>query len=387
MDEHRGALERGNPHGAETQIDYDDRHFLYTRGRRRRKGVPQLHLNFYMVLLSALANLKVHGEGVSSEHSLTTWRHVWHRSSPGRLYVMEYAPDPVEILKLTQEEKITYWIWPPALYLYLPMVPDFESYDLSSLRMCIVFGALAPPAVLDRWRKLLPDAEFMNYYGQTEMSPLGACLQNHDMAKRPDSIGRSHLPLELKVFGPEGREVPRGETGELVARGLPSCWAITGRRKRRPIPSERWHHTGDMVRMDHEGFILLRRPGEGHHQDGGENVSSQEVEATRSSTPRWPTPPSSHARRRWSEIVTAVIVPRPGQTLDEKEVIDFCKASWRATRSRKSHLTDALPRNPSGKILKNIFGKRSRRHNGHDSPASRIDRQPRAAAGVGMDRS
>ncbi|HOI74584.1 MAG TPA: long-chain-fatty-acid--CoA ligase [Syntrophales bacterium] len=348
----------------EAEIDYDDPAILlYTSGTEAApKGVLNSHLNFYMVLLSALADLKVTEKdvligGIPLYHVAAMYLCI-ASFAVGALYVMEYAPDPVEILKLTREEKITYWIWPPALYLYLPMVPDFDSYDLSSLRMCIVFGALAPPAVLDRWRKLLPDAEFMNYYGQTEMSPLGTCLQHHDMAKRPDSIGRSHLPLELKVFDPDGREVPRGETGELVARG-PSVMLGYYREEEKTAYTFRggWHHTGDMVRMDREGFVYFVDRAKDIIKTGGENVSSQEVEATL----------FKHAKvadaavigmpdDRWSEIVTAVIVPRPGQTLDEKEIIDFCKSEMAGYKvPKKIIFTDALPRNPSGKILKNIL--------------------------------
>ncbi len=127
----------------------------------------------------------------------------------------------------------------------------------------------------------------MNYYGQTEMSPLGTCLQHRDMAKRPDSIGQSHLPLELKVFGPDNREVPRGETGELVARG-PSVMLGYYKEEEKTARTFRggWHHTGDMVRMDNEGFVYFVDRAKDIIKTGGENVSSQEVEATLFSTPR-----------------------------------------------------------------------------------------------------
>jgi len=90
----------------------------------------------------------------------------------GGTNLLEYVPDPAEILKFTQEDKVTIWVWPPTLYINLPFIPNFDKLDFSSLKICIVFGALCPPAVLDRWRKRLPSTQFLNYYGQTEMSPL-----------------------------------------------------------------------------------------------------------------------------------------------------------------------------------------------------------------------
>jgi fatty-acyl-CoA synthase len=338
---------------------------LYTSGTESApKGVINTHLNFFSIVLSAAVDLHFTKRdvvigGIPLYHVAAMYVFI-ACIAIGATNLMEYAPDPFEILKFTQEERVTMWIWPPTLYINLPLLPNFDQLDLASLKLCIVFGALCPPAILERWRAKLPTTQFMNYYGQTEMSPLGACLQDEDFQARPDSIGRSHLPLELKVFGPDDRELPRGEVGELVARG-PAIMRGYYKEEDKTATTFRsgWHHTGDLVRMDEEGFIYFVDRAKDIIKTGGENVSSQEVEAFLYKHPKvadaavigMPDPV-------WSEAVTAIIVPRPGETLSEKEIIDFCKQSLAAYKVPKNILfVEALPRSPSGKILKNVLRK------------------------------
>ncbi len=338
---------------------------LYTSGTESApKGVVNTHLNFFSIVLSASADLHIgKGDvtigGIPLYHVAAMYLFIAFVAL-GATNLMEYAPDPVEILKFTQEDKVTIWVWPPTLYINLPLFPNFDQLDFSSLKLCIVFGALCPPAVLERWRTKLPSTQFMNYYGQTEMSPLGACLQDEDFPAHPDSIGRSHVPLELKVFGLDDKELPRGEVGQLVARG-PAIMRGYYKEEDKTAATFRggWHHTGDIVRMDDEGFIYFVDRAKDIIKTGGENVSSQEVEAFLYKHPKvadaavigMPDPV-------WSEAVTAIVVPKPGQTLNEKEIIDFCKESLAVYKVPKNiFFIEALPRNPSGKVLKNILRK------------------------------
>jgi len=339
---------------------------LYTSGTESApKGVVNTHLNFFSLVLSAAIDLHfVKGEimigGIPLYHVAAMYLCI-ACVGIGGTNLLEYVPDPAEILKFTQEDKVTIWVWPPTLYINLPFIPNFDNLDFSSLKICIVFGALCPPAVLDRWRKRLPSTQFLNYYGQTEMSPLGACLQDEDFAEHPDSIGRSHVPLELKVFDIiSNKELPRGEVGELVARG-PAIMRGYYKNEEKTATTFRggWHHTGDIVRMDDEGFIYFVDRAKDIIKTGGENVSSQEVEAFLYKHPKvadaavigMPDPV-------WSEAVTAIIAPRPGETIDEKEIIDFCKHAMASYKVPKNiFFVEALPRNPSGKVLKNILRK------------------------------
>jgi len=350
----------------EVEIHADDpATLLYTSGTESLpKGVLNSHLNFYIDVMSALADLGVRKTdivigGIPFYHVAAMYLCISFVCI-GATSVLEYAPNPQEILDLTAREKVTLWVWPPALYAVLPHLPDFDQYDLSSLRTCIVFGAMATPGALDKWKRLVPDVGFMNYYGQTEMSPLGTALAPEDFDVRPDSIGRANMPLNLKVFDPDDRELPPGVVGELVARG-PSIMLGYYRDEDNTQKSFRngWHHTGDLVRMDEEGFVYFVDRKKDIIKSGGENVSSQEVEAVLFKYPGivdaavigLPDP-------YWSEAVTAVVVPMPGREITAQDIIAFCKQELAPYKAPKRVvIMDSLPRNPSGKILKSLLRK------------------------------
>jgi fatty-acyl-CoA synthase len=192
------------------------------------------------------------------------------------------------------------------------------------------------------------------------MSPLGTTLAPDEIETRMDSIGRAHTPLRLKVFDPDDNELPPGEVGELVARG-PSIMLGYYRDPENTARIFRggWHHTGDLVRMDADGFVYFVDRKKDIIKSGGENVSSQEVESVLFKYPGivdaavigLPDP-------YWSEAVTAVVVPMPGEIIQADEVIAFCKQELAGFKvPKRVVIMQALPRNPSGKILKSQLRK------------------------------
>ncbi len=338
----------------------DPASLLYTSGTESKpKGVLTSHLNYYIDILSSVFDL-----GIREDANIITGIPLYHVAAMylftaivavGASTVIEYAPDPKEILELTQSEKITHWVWPPALYSGLPMMPGFDDYDLSSLRQCVVFGSLAPPSVIEKWRSILPETGFMNYYGQTEMSPLGTTLKPEDFERKSTSIGKAHMPLHLKVFDPEDNEVAPGVPGELVARG-PAVMLGYYRDEEKTAECFRsgWHHTGDLVSMDEEGFIYFIDRIKDVIKTGGENVASQEVEAM-----LYKCPGVADAavigvpHEYWSEMVAAVVVPVQGSELTEEDVTSYCKEHLAGYKvPKKVFIVDELPRNPSGKVIK-----------------------------------
>ncbi|MBS3809687.1 MAG: AMP-binding protein [Desulfobacterales bacterium] len=333
---------------------------LYTSGTEANpKGVLNSHLNYYIDILSSLFDLRIREDariitGIPLYHVAAMYLFT-AIVAVGATTVMEYAPDPKEILDLTHNEKITHWVWPPALYTGLPMMPGFEEYDLSSLEQCVVFGSLAPPAVLEKWRKIVPEAGFMNYYGQTEMSPLGTSLRPEDFDRKSTSIGKAHMPLLAKVVDHNDEEVPVGQEGELVARG-PAVMLGYYKDEEKTAQTFRngWHHTGDLVRMDEEGFVYFIDRIKDVIKTGGENVASQEVEAMLYNCPGVvDAAVIGMPDEYWSEIVTAVVVPAQGQELTEEGVVEFCKEKLAGYKvPKKVIILDELPRNPSGKIIK-----------------------------------
>ncbi|MFW6113491.1 MAG: AMP-binding protein, partial [Actinomycetota bacterium] len=269
----------------EVEVDSEDMATLmYTSGTEARpKGVMTTHLNFYMTLMSGLADLNIAKEDISllsiPLYHVAGKYLLLEGINVGSTVVLEYAPNPMEIIELTQKEKVTYWVYPPTLYQILPSMPDFDKVDFSSLIKCVTFGSVMPASLLEQWKKILPQAEWRNYYGQTESSPLGANLQPEDFERKIDSIGRPHTGLLIKIFDDEDQEVPTGEVGEIVLRG-PSVMKGYYKDMEKTAETMRggWLHTGDLGRFDEDGFLYFVDRKKDMIKSGGENVSSQEVE-------------------------------------------------------------------------------------------------------------
>ncbi|MEW6442555.1 MAG: long-chain-fatty-acid--CoA ligase [bacterium] len=333
---------------------------LYTSGTEAMpKGVMNSHLNFTSSMASAQTDILLRQDdvmigGIPLFHVAGLWMFT-ACCALGGLTVLEYLPDLREILELTQEERVTRWCWPTTVYSNLPKVSGFENYDLSSLRVCQMFGSPAPPALLDQWRRIVPGISFMNCYGQTEMTPLGATISGREFDLRPDSVGRAMLPVELRIVGADEREVPRGEVGEIVVRG-PNVMPGYFRDEEKTQATQRggWHHTGDLGRMDESGYLYFVDRIKDMIKTGGENVASADVEASLLSHPKvFDAAVIGMPDEVWGEAVTALVVPAQGQTLEEKELLAWCKSRMAAFKvPKKVFVVAELPRNPSGKILK-----------------------------------
>jgi len=223
-----------------------------------------------------------------------------------------------------------------------------------------------PLELLLRAKRELP-TDYTNYFGMTEaMGTISICSpEDHLLEGTPEEvaqktrrlsgIGRAIAEVEVRVFDDADREVPRGEVGEIVARGRkimkgywdnPEASAETLRGG--------WLHTGDLASMDEDGYLYLQ----GRKKDmiirGGENIYPVEIEAVLENYPKVAEcavigVPDSY----WGEIVKAVIVLKPGETASAEEIIDYCKqhlASYKkpaVVEFRKS-----LPRNAMQKVLK-----------------------------------
>ena len=355
------ALKTGEPL---LEIDDDEAAtLLYTSGTEALpKGVITTHRNYFATLMSGAVDLNINDKDVTlltiPLYHVAGKYLLLESLNIGSKVVLQYAPNPTEILQLTQREKATYWVYPPTLYQILPVMPNFKEFDLSSLKKCISFGALMPVALLKQWREILPQAEWRNYYGQTESSPLGSTLQPEDFERKINTIGKPHTGVEMKIFDENDREVPAGQAGEIVMRG-PCVMKGYFKNEQKTAEALRngWLHTGDLGRFDDEGFLFFVDRKKDMIKTGGENVSSQEVEnilykqgkLMQVAVLGLPDP-------IWGEAVTAVVVPLPGATVTDEEIIAYCKASMAGYKVPKKVVrVPSMPATPSGKILKRLL--------------------------------
>ena len=262
-----------------------------------------------------------------------------------------------EVLKAIAEHDITDALLVPTMIQMLVDDPAVGDYDLSSLLHLIYGASPISEALLERARKVFPAVGFTQAYGMTELSPVATLLTpaDHDDPALRRSAGRAAPHVEVRIVDPDGREVPRGEVGEVVVRGdnvMLGYW-------NRPDDTaaavrDGWMHTGDGGRMDDNGYVFIVDRIKDMIITGGENVYSAEVENALAKHPAVaavavigvPDPD-------WGERVHAVVVLLPGQNVTEEQLRAHCKtliAGYKAPRS--VDFVDAMPMSGAGKILK-----------------------------------
>ncbi|MEV1294567.1 long-chain-fatty-acid--CoA ligase [Pseudonocardia sp. NPDC049635] len=266
--------------------------------------------------------------------------------------------EPVAFLEAVQRHRVTDVLLVATMAQMVIDHPRAADADLTSLRRMIYGAAPISDAVLERLMARLPQLELVQTYGMTELSPVATILPPEDHrpgSSRLRSAGRAAAHTELRVVDPEGREVPRGEVGEIVVRG---GHVMTGYRNRPEETAqalrEGWMHTGDGGRLDEDGYLYLVDRIKDMIITGGENVYSTEVENVLAAHPAVATcavvgvPDDTYGER-----VHAVVVLHPGRSVDGAELREFVKtriAGYKAPRSVS--FTDALPLSAAGKVLK-----------------------------------
>ncbi|MCQ8188420.1 acyl-CoA synthetase [Streptomyces rugosispiralis] len=265
------------------------------------------------------------------------------------------GPDPATLLATIEAERVTKLFAPPTVWIALLRHPEFDSRDLSSLRKGYYGAAPMPVAVLAELRRRLPGLALYNFYGQTEMSPIATVLGPADQERKAGSAGRAALNVETRVVDEEDRPVEPGTVGEIAHRG-PHTMLGYWRDPERTAEAFRggWFHSGDLGVLDEEGFLTIVDRKKDMVNSGGENVSGREVEEAVHAHPAVaevavfgvPHP-------YWIEAVTAVVVAKPGHEVTAEEILTHCRARLAGFKVPKFvRFTEALPKNPSGKILK-----------------------------------
>ena len=265
------------------------------------------------------------------------------------------APDPATILATIEAQRVTKLFCPPTVWISLLRHPDFDTRDLSSLRKGYYGASPMPVEVLRELSTRLPDVQLWNFYGQTEMSPLATILQPHEQIDHAGSAGRASLNVLTRVVDDEGNPVPTGEVGEIVHRSPHAALGYYADEEKTAASfAGGWFHSGDLGIIDKDGYLSVVDRKKDMIKTGGENVASREVEeaiyllngVAEVAVFGVPHP-------KWIEAVTAVIVPKAGVTLTEEAVAAHLEPILAGYKRPKFVVfADALPKNPSGKILK-----------------------------------
>lgn len=268
------------------------------------------------------------------------------------------AFEPDATLETVQEEACTSLYGVPTMFIAMLSEPEFDSYDLSSLRTGIMAGSPCPIEVMRKCVEEMHMSEVTIAYGMTETSPVSTQTHPDDpIEKRVSTVGRVHPHVEIKIIDPESKQtLPRSRPGELCTRGysvMAGYWSDPDRTSE-AIDSDGWMHTGDLATMDEDGYVNIV----GRIKDmvirGGENIYPREIEEFLYSHPRIRDVqvvgvPDS----RYGEELLAWVQTEDGEPITVEEIREFCTG-------RISHFkipryviaTDSFPMTVTGKIRK-----------------------------------
>ncbi len=267
---------------------------------------------------------------------------------------------PEQFLKDVERYRITTTQLVPTMIAFILEVPGIESHDLSSLRTVWYASSPMPVALLKRAIGVFGNV-LIQGYGLTEAGPLATVLHkedhelDEDSEKRLQSAGFPAIGVEIKIVDEEMKEVPVGELGEIAIRSdfiMKGYW-------RMPEETEKtlkngWLLSGDIGKLDGNGYLYVVDRKKDVIISGGENIYPREIEEVLYRHPAvLEAAVIGVPDEVWGENVMAVIVVKEGAEVTEEEIIEFCKeriASYK--KPRIVEFVDALPKNPSGKILK-----------------------------------
>ena len=347
---------------------------MYTSGTTGRpKGVPLRHNAFVSYVLE---NVDPASPEIEERNLLTV--PLYHVAGVqamlaaiygGRTLVMMRQFEVKEWMETIEREKATRAMLVPTMLKRVIDDPEFNHYDLSSLKVITYGAAPMPFEVINKAIQVMPWVRFINAFGQTEtastittLGPEDHVIEGTEEEKRKklrrlsSSIGRPLPDVEIRIVDEEGRTLPPLETGEILARGprmMTGYWRDE-QRTAQALTGEGWLRTSDMGYMDEEGYIYLSGRADDMIIRGGENISPDEVEEVLRSHPRVEEAAVIGVPdTEWGQQPRAIVVLKEGESATEEEMIEYCRSKLAGfKRPRSVIFIDALPRNPMGKVLR-----------------------------------
>jgi long-chain acyl-CoA synthetase len=276
-------------------------------------------------------------------------------ASGGKLVLM-HRWNPERFLELIETERVNGTTGVPAMVWQVLESPDFARRDLSSLDSYGYGGAAVAPELTLRFAKLFPHIPPGQGYGATETSSVSTSNSAEDYLNRPDSVGVPVPCCDVKIMSPEGAEVAQGEVGEIWIRGPNVVMGYWNKPEATAAAfTDGWYHTGDIGRVDAEGFVYVLDRVKDMLIRGGENIYCVEIEDVLVAHPAViDAAVIGLPHRIWGEEVGAVVQLKPGEAVSEADLIAHAA---RLLSPYKVPVmievrAEEFPRNASGKTLK-----------------------------------
>jgi long-chain acyl-CoA synthetase len=261
--------------------------------------------------------------------------------------------DPDKALEIIERDKVTIFQGVPTMYNAMLHSDKRDEYDTSCLRMCMSGGSAMPEELMRQFEDAF-GCKILEGYGLSETSPV-ASFNHPDRERKPGSIGTPIEGVEMKLVDDDGNDVDQGEVGEIVIKGhnvMKGYW-------NRPDATEDaikdgWFYTGDMGKMDDDGYFFIVDRKKELIIRGGYNVYPREVEEVLYEHPAVQEAAVIGVEdEKMGEEVGAAVVLKKGEDLSEDELRDYVKENVANYKyPRKIWFCDELPKGPTGKILK-----------------------------------
>lgn len=349
----------GNSHFEEpTLFDDDVAVILYTSGTTGKpKGAMLTHRNLYSNAMDTGLYLQM-----SHQDKIIATLPMFHvfcltvaLNAPlmtGATVIIVPRFSPSDIFQVVRDYEATIFAGVPTMYNFLLQYEDGKASDLQSLRLCVSGGASMPVALLHDFEKIF-NVIISEGYGLSEASPV-TCFNPLDRPRKPGSIGTSIINVENKVVNELGEELPPGEVGELIVRG-PNVMKGYYKMQEETAHTLRdgWLYTGDLAKMDEEGYFYIVDRKKDLIIVGGYNVYPREVEEVLYNHPDVvEAAVVGVPDTEFGEVVKSFVVKK-NPDLTEEQLIDYCKEHLAKYKIPSSiQFLDELPKNTTGKILR-----------------------------------
>ena len=275
--------------------------------------------------------------------------------SVGATTILHRTFDAAHVVDEIERSGVTVVWMAPAMLRAVLDEPDIGERDLSSLRLIIAGGEKLPIPFIDRLERAFPNVWLADAYGLTETVSGDTFLDRASTRTKLGSVGRPCVYLDLEIWDDDGRPVPPGERGEVVLRG-PKVFAGYWRDPDATAAAFAggWFHTGDIGVKDSDGYVYIVDRLKDMIISGGENIAGSEVERVLDEHPGvLEVAVVGRPHERWGEVPVAHVVARPGTSPSADELIEHCRGQLAKFKVPAAvEFLDALPRNPSGKVLK-----------------------------------
>jgi len=350
------------PGAPRARVSADDVHrLMYTSGTTGRpKGVMLTHANLLWKNLAHIVEFGFTRADIGlacgplyhvGALDLTTTTLI----AVGACVVIHRTFDAAAVVDEIERSRVTTVWLAPAMVNAIMALPDLDSRDLSSVRVVINGGEKMPVPLIERIQRTFPSAWFADAYGLTETVSGDTFLDRDSIVRKLGSVGRPCLFLELDVWDEHGHSVAPGEPGEVVLRGpkvFKGYWSDP--EATAAAFAGGWFHTGDVGVRDEDGYLFIVDRLKDMIISGGENIASSEVERVLYEHPAvLEAAVVGRPDERWGEVPVAFVVLRPGASASEDDLVAYCASQLARYKVPKAvTFLDALPRNPSGKVLK-----------------------------------